>query len=172
VSLLRDLCAVPMQSLVNRVQESVHLMVLAGIDVQFIKTVECRRVLGVGDRTGRSLPAHITSGGKAMLAALSRVQFEERYADTSPVETAKLRRELAGVRRRGYAVNHQQTEAGLTAVGAAVRDCDGSPRCAVCIAMPTARFHRDHLAELVDALADTAHAIEQLLAAESHRAAS
>ena len=172
VPLLRDICAVPMRTLVDRVQESVHLMVLAGLDVRFIATVECRRVLGVGDRTGRSLPAHITSGGKAMLAALPRAQVDERYAEVPSAELAKLRRELAIVRRRGYALNHQQTETGLTAIGAAIHDHEGWPRAAVCIAMPTARFHRDRLTELVAALRDTTHTIDQLLVAAAQSEAS
>ena len=161
-----------MQALVDRVQESVHLMVLAGVDVRFITTVECRRVLGVGDRTGRTLPAHITSGGKAMLAALPRAQLDERYGDAPAAEMTKLRRELALVRRRGYAINHQQTEAGLTAIGAAVHDLVEQPRAAICIAMPTARFHRDRLAELVDALHDAIRTIEQLLSAAARSEAS
>jgi IclR family transcriptional regulator, acetate operon repressor len=172
VPLLREVCVVPMQSLVDRVQESVHLMVLAGAEVRFIATVECRRVLGVGDRTGRTLPAHITSGGKAMLAALSRAQLDERHAEMPPAESARLRRELALVRRRGYALNHQQTETGLTAIGAAVHDREGCAQAAVCIAMPTARFHRDRLTELVAALRDTTHDIEAFLAVTAQTEAS
>ncbi len=84
----------------------------------------------------------------------------------------ELRRELALVRRRGYALNHQQTETGLTAIGAAVHDRRGVAQAAVCIAMPTARFHRDRLTELVAALHDTTHDIEELLAAAAQSEAS
>jgi DNA-binding IclR family transcriptional regulator len=149
-----------MQSLVERVDESANLVVLAGTDARFIVTIECHRVLRVGDRVGRFLPAHITSGGKAILAALSRDEVDRRFRGEEDIDLAKLHRELAQVRRRGYAINNQQTETGLTAVGIAVRDAARVPCTAVCLAMPTARYNRFRLPEQIEALHETALRIE------------
>ena len=41
---------------------------------------------------------------------------------------AKLHRELAQIRRRGYAINNQQTETGLTAIGIAITDTNHTLR--------------------------------------------
>ena len=152
-----------MQSLVERVDESANLVVLAGTDARFIVTIECQRVLRVGDRVGRSLPARLTSGGKAILAALTREVVTERFHGEADIDLAKLHRELAHVRRRGYAINNQQTEAGLTAIGIAVGDATGAPCAAVCLAMPTARYNRDRLPEQIEALHETALRIEAAL---------
>ena len=160
IPLLRDISTPHMHSLVERVDESSNLVVLAGSDARFIVTIECHRVLRVGDRVGRFLPAHITSGGKAILAALTRDAVNERFPDTDDLDLAKLHRELAQVRRRGYAINNQQTETGLTAIGIAIRDAAAVPCAAVCLAMPTARYNRDRLPEQIEALHDTAVRIE------------
>ncbi len=160
IPLLRDIATPHMQSLVERIDESANLVVLAGTDARFIVTIECHRALRVGDRVGRFLPAHVTSGGKAILASFRRDAVNERFKDIDDIDLAKLHRELAQVRRRGYAINNQQTETGLTAIGIAVRDAAGAPCAAVCLAMPTARYHRDHLPQQIAALGQTAQRIE------------
>ena len=166
IPVLREVGIPEMQSLVDRLDESANLVVLIGVQAHFIETVECRRVLRVGDRAGRSLPAHITSGGKAILAGLARDVVDDLFRGTHAVDLDKLHRELALVRRRGYAVNNQQTETGLTALGTAINDADGQPKAAVCLAMPTARYRSARLAPIVDCLTATARRIEAGLTAD------
>jgi DNA-binding IclR family transcriptional regulator len=109
IPLLRDIATPHMQSLVDMVDESANLVVLAGTDARFVVSIECHRGLRVGDRVGRFLPAHITSGGKAILARFTRDAVNERFRDvdgasTSP--TASGTRASASAR----AINNQQTE--------------------------------------------------------------
>jgi len=164
VPLLRRLAAPHLRRLVDVTRESANLMVLAGTEVRFVTTVECDQILRVGDRAGRSLPAHLVSGGKAMLAALTPAAVDALYEDAD-FDLARLRRELRLVRKRGFAINDQLTETGLTAVGVAVRDAAGAPVAAVTSAMPTARFDRDALPGIVSAISDAAGEIENALAA-------
>jgi DNA-binding IclR family transcriptional regulator len=163
VELLRQASLGPLQDLVDRVLETASLVVLAGRETRFVATVECGQVLRVGDRAGRTLPAHLTSGGKAILAAMDPARVEELYAGVEDCDPAGLRRQLAQVRRRGFAMNDQRTEAGLTALGAAVRDAAGVPVAAVALAMPTVRFHRDGIPEWSAALASTTRRVEHAL---------
>ncbi|MEU8867248.1 IclR family transcriptional regulator [Streptomyces umbrinus] len=163
VALLRQAALPHMQELVERVQESVNLMVPAGTETRFIATAECAQVLRVGSRAGRTLPAHLTSGGKALLAALPPHEVTALY-EKHDVDLPRLRRELALVRRRGFAINDQRTETGLSALAVLVRDSENSPVAAVALAMPSARFHRDRVTEWVAALSGTASAITRALA--------
>jgi IclR family acetate operon transcriptional repressor len=78
-----------------------------------------------------------------------------------------LLRELRRVRRRGFAINDQRTEAGLTAIGCAVRGPGGTSNAGLSIAMPTARFHRDRLVGWFDDLAAAAASIQHDLALQS-----
>lgn len=167
VALLRRVAAPRLRALVDRVGETANLVVRAGTEVRFLLSVQCDQVLRVGDRTGRVLPAHLTSGGKALLAALPAAELTELYraAEDSGVSPARLRRELNLVRRRGFAVNDQLTETGLTAVGVIVPVSGGVPVAGLSVAMPSARFDRDLLPTWVGALSATATAIAQDLAA-------
>jgi IclR family acetate operon transcriptional repressor len=168
VALLRRVSLPHLEQLVREVRETANLLVLAGTEVRFIATVECDQVLRVGDRVGRTLPAHLTSAGKAILACLPPAALEELYVGSpADVDLAKLRRELALVRRRGFALNDQQTEAGLTALGVVARGPSGSPAAAVSLAMPRVRFDRDLLPTWVGSLAAAATRMESALAESS-----
>jgi IclR family transcriptional regulator, acetate operon repressor len=159
VTRLREVALPHMRRLVDELGETVNLMVLAGSDVRFVATVECDRVLRVGDRTGRTLPAHVSSGGKAVLAALAPDQLVAAIG-AGDGGAVLLERELRGIRRRGFAVNDQETETGLTAVGVAVPAGEGVPPAAISLAMPSVRYSRTALprwaAELSAAAADVA----------------
>lgn len=166
VSLLRRVSLPHLNTLTEQVQESSNLVVTVGTEVRFIITVESSQALRVGDRVGRVLPAHLTSGGEAFLAALPVEELTKRYENSQEsVDLPRLRRQLALVRKHGFAINDQQTEAGLTAVGMAVRDPSGQVAAAISIAMPTARFARDRLPNYVSALSTTAAMIEAALVA-------
>jgi DNA-binding IclR family transcriptional regulator len=163
--MLREIALPRLQTLVDALGETANVMVLSGSDVRFVATVECDRVLRVGDRTGRTLPAHLSSGGKAVLATLGPAQLAAVVDPLEESVAARLERELRTIRRRGFAVNDQATEAGLTAVGVAVPATDGFTGAALSLAVPTARYSRDRLPAWGAALAEAAAAIARDLAA-------
>ncbi|MFC4059072.1 hypothetical protein ACFOWE_12240 [Planomonospora corallina] len=69
------------------------------------------------------------------------------------------------MRRRGFAVNDQLTETGLTAVGRARETAaGGEPSCRL-TAMPTARFDRDLPPSRVGAISAAVTRIEEALTA-------
>ncbi len=153
---LRQVALPHLRELVRRCGETVNLVVLTGTDVRFVVSAECEQVLRVGDREGRHLPARLASGGLALLAALPDAEVERLYPGED-VDLAQLRRDLGRVRRQGFAVNDQRTEAGVTAIGCRVPGTEA----AVSIAMPTARFDRGRLPEWASLLAATVAAIEE-----------
>ncbi|MFC4466054.1 IclR family transcriptional regulator [Streptomyces xiangluensis] len=169
VTLLREVALPHMQELADAKEESVNLIVLAGTEARFLATAESQspQILRVGTRAGRSLPAHLTSGGKAILAALPTEDLTAFCDGDTEVDLPRLRRELARVRKRGFALNNQETETGLTAIGVRVRAPAHGLIAAVAIAIPTARFRRDRLPHWVSALATTASAIERELEARA-----
>jgi IclR family acetate operon transcriptional repressor len=137
---LRSVMRPYVEHLSQRLNETVHMMVLEGTTVRFIDGVEGAQALRVGSRTGLTLPAHRTSGGKALLAAIPPRQVRLLYRGSeAEVDLSQLEEELVHVRRIGYAVNNGQTEAGVTAVGAVVANQNGRPVAAVAIAVPSVR---------------------------------
>jgi DNA-binding IclR family transcriptional regulator len=84
--------------------------------------------LGLGGGVGRRMPANCTACGKALLALLPPAEFEARLAAAGELarmtrksvsSAARLRREVAETRRTGYAVDDEETVAGLSCVAAA-----------------------------------------------------
>jgi DNA-binding IclR family transcriptional regulator len=165
VARLREVALPHLRRLVDELGETANLMVLSGADVRFVATVECEQVLRVGDRTGRTLPAYLSSGGKALLAAAPAAVVTAALAGLDQTTTARVRRALPTVRRRGFAVNDQETETGLTAVGAAVPTGTDAPPAAISLALPSARFSRDRLQAWGSAVTAAAAAIAADLAA-------
>lgn len=158
------------------VRETTHLMVLEGNGVRFVDGVEGPQVLRVGPRTGMLLPAHITSGGKALLAELPQDQLSALYphglplTDTAAItDYARLRRELAATRRRGYGTNCGESERGVSAVGTLVRDHAGRPVAAIAIAAPSSRHQRGRLHELAAHAIDAAWTLSAALFSPSPR---
>jgi DNA-binding IclR family transcriptional regulator len=167
VAQLRAAALPHLRELVGRARETANLMVLRGDQARFVATVECDAVLRVGDREGRMLPAHLASGGRALLAHRPDAEVSALYADTD-VDLDALRRGFRLIRKQGFAVNNQGTEAGVTAVGRVIFEAPGTAVAAVSLAMPTARYKRARLPEWAGELARTATLIERDLAALKH----
>ena len=175
-ALLRTLAMPHLAALVDRVGETANVQVLAGDVVRFVASVETARALRVGDREGMVFPAHLTSGGKVLLADLPDEELDERYAeqrwadrpDDRP-DLAALRTELRAVRENGFALNVGRTEAGLTAVGRPVRPGGGRAEAAVSVSMPSSRFSEERLPQVVAALTATARDLETDLARAAAR---
>ncbi|WP_328890974.1 IclR family transcriptional regulator [Streptomyces sp. NBC_00316] len=163
----------PMLQLNEAVGETVHLMVRTGVQVRFLHSVEGAHALRVSSRAGALLPAHLASGGKALLAELTEGELGELYAadgsageGDSPeaaVEAGALHRRLDGVRRAGFAVNTEGTERGITAVGAAVHDAGGRAVAALAISAPSLRLPRSRLPEAATALREAVRHLEECL---------
>jgi DNA-binding IclR family transcriptional regulator len=169
---LRGLALPHLRDLVRRTGETASLMVLRGTHVQMVETVECDHLLRVGEREGWLLPAHLASGGQALLAQLAPAELEALFADEE--RTGVCRADLDAIvqqtRKRGFAMNDQATEDGVTAVGVAIHglsDPPVAPAAALAVAMPTVRYHSRLLPNLVAALNDAAHALDQSVRASA-----
>lgn len=131
--------------------ETVHLGVLEGSEVRFVDAVESDLALRVSGRVGRRLPAHATSLGKAMLAALSDDQVRALYpGEALPVITDRtmarrcdLLTELDRIRARGYARNSEENELGVASTGVAVVHPVRGLLGAITIAVPLSRLDQD-----------------------------
>ncbi|MGH8980883.1 MAG: IclR family transcriptional regulator [Acidimicrobiales bacterium] len=145
---LRTRCRPVLERLREKTQETVSLLILEGAEVHFADSIDGPQSLRVASRLGISLPAHCTSGGKALLALLSRGELLERYPasrlvgrSNSSIRIRKLlEAELAEIRARGYATNFEEGDAGIGGVGVAVATTRGQPLAALAVAAPISRL--------------------------------
>ncbi|NYE47769.1 DNA-binding IclR family transcriptional regulator [Spinactinospora alkalitolerans] len=113
------------------VDETVQLAVLseAGLEVVYLARRDGRRPVVLASQIGRPLPATTTATGKAMLAELSAPELAARLEGAAPLprltqrsitDAGELRRDLAAVRDRGYALDEGETVEGLLCLAATV----------------------------------------------------
>jgi len=106
---------------------------------------------------GSMFPAHCTAAGKAILAYMADDEIQElvrrfglhQYTPFTITQMASLKENLRLIRQRGYAVDHQELERGLSGVAAPVLSAHERVIAAVGIAGPTLRFRGKELAQKV-----------------------
>jgi DNA-binding IclR family transcriptional regulator len=158
-----------LEQLVARVDETGNLAVLQGSEVLFLDSIETRRSLRIGARTGRVMPAHASASGRALLAEMPLERVREIYTSTRLPRTTRntiatrrqLEDELAATRARGYAVQRGEIEEEVAAVAAAVKDRPGGATFAVAVAVPVSRLDNARVSELGRAVVKTAASITQ-----------
>jgi len=178
---LRTVALPHLEGLVAVLGESANLIIRTGDRVRFIASAESTQALRVEQREGMVFPAHLVSGGLVLLAEAGEAEVTALYAGgvagwvagagaggaaPGTPDLAWLRTELRRVSARGYAVNRETSEKGVTAVGRAVRDESGVAVAAVSISMPSARYAATDLPRITGALALAARAIEADLSAD------
>jgi DNA-binding IclR family transcriptional regulator len=151
--------------------ETVHLGILDGTAVRFIDAIESPRAVRVASRLGRSMPANCTSTGKAMLAALTAEQLRHLYPDEelpgltahSVRSRAALEREIAGIRRRGFATSSEESEEGVSSVSVAFPTERSALRLAFNTAMPVDRAKRTEVKRIGAIMRTTVARASELL---------
>ncbi|MFJ9852161.1 IclR family transcriptional regulator [Streptomyces sp. NPDC101150] len=144
------------RSLADELGETVNIAVLDNNAAVNIMQARGPASVTVQNWLGRRTPLHATSSGKTLLAhqpesvqqavlARQLTRFTERTI-TSP---AAVRRELAEVAERGFAVAIEELERGLRAVAAPVRARDGAVVGAISVSAPAYRLAEERLAEVI-----------------------
>jgi DNA-binding IclR family transcriptional regulator len=152
------------------VGETVHLGQLEGQKVHFIDSIESTRAVRVGSRLGRSMPAHCTSTGKAMLAQLSDTQLfalypEEHLEQLTPQSIAsreELVEALDEVRKRGYATSREESEEEVSSVAISL-SAGPTPLMALNVSVPTNRMTATARKKIVEKLRQAAEEINTLV---------
>ncbi|WP_326656463.1 IclR family transcriptional regulator [Streptomyces sp. NBC_00385] len=147
--------------------ETVHVAILEGTDVIYIAKVDSTHAVRMVSAAGRKLPAHCTSVGKMLLAALPERELDARLegleltgmTPDSITDEGTLRAALASVRERGIAVEHRESNPDVSCVAAPVRDRSGRVVAALSVSVPMIRWSEEREAELAALAAEGAEAL-------------
>ncbi|HKG55818.1 MAG TPA: IclR family transcriptional regulator [Candidatus Limnocylindrales bacterium] len=110
-------------------QETAQLALLDGLEMTYLARHDGRQPVSVASEIGRRLPASCTAPGKAALASLDRTDLAARLrgVESLPALTTKSHRRVADllddleeVRRRGHAVDDEETAEGVVGIGVAI----------------------------------------------------
>ncbi|MFF4961868.1 IclR family transcriptional regulator [Streptomyces sp. NPDC001222] len=118
---------------------------------------------------GQLTPLHATSSGKIMLAHLSAEERAALLTDAGLKKLtprtisskAKLEKNLAEARERGYAWTLEELEIGLHAMAAPIRGREGEVIASISASGPSYRFTEERLHELAPVLVEGAEEISR-----------
>jgi DNA-binding IclR family transcriptional regulator len=152
---LRTAARGPLEDLRDATGETANLVALDGRDVVYIDQAEGSRSVRMFTQPGQRALSHTTGSGKAILAYREPRELASLFPSTLERLTPKtirslaaLTTDLAAVRRRGYAIDHEEHEEGVSCVAAAVLTVPGRPVAALSVSGPTPRIINSHTAKL------------------------
>ena len=160
---LMELALPLMRELARASGETVYIAVINGDDAVFLDKVEGEQTIRVHTANGSRIPLFAGSAAKALLAfqpATFIARVLTRLAPVTPytvVDANALRRQLASIRTRGYAIGDQEWRVGVSGVAAPVRDASAAVIAAVGISGPSERLGRSRLRAIApDVIANAA----------------
>lgn len=137
--------------------ETVHVAILEDLDVIYIAKVDSTHAVRMVSAAGRRLPAHCTSVGKMLLASLPPGELDLRLEEANDLvamtrhsitDPDALRAALHGIRERGVATEHRESNPDVSCVAAPVRDGAGHVVAALSISVPMIRWTEERETEL------------------------
>jgi DNA-binding IclR family transcriptional regulator len=163
--------AMPFMTVLNQaIGQHVQLAVQEEDEAVVVERLSARRAVGVVSQVGGRLPLHASGVGKALMAyagvdELSRLLARPlpQYTDKTITDPEMLRRDLAKVRQRGYAMVRDETSLGASSIAVPIRTASDGVLAALSVVV-TSDF--TGLEGLAPGVASTAKAIGDAL---SHR---
>lgn len=152
---LRRMAAPFLRRLWEQHKETIHLAELDDVDVVFVDVIESQQRVKLAAAIGQRLPAFTTASGKAILACMPDESVwlilkrgMPRYTQRTLDSPEAFFEDLDRVRERGFALDEQELEDGISAVAAPILNVKGQPIAAVAIAGPAYRLTREQLLEI------------------------
>jgi IclR family pca regulon transcriptional regulator len=130
-----------------QVKEACSTAVLDGDDVVMITHTSPNRLIAVNAQIGLRLPAHASSLGRVMLAALDDRALDKHLAGIKPAkltpttvtDKSEIRKAIIKARHDGYSLVDQEVETGFRSISVPLRRLDGKVVAALNIGIHTER---------------------------------
>lgn len=166
-----------MTQLSDELGETIHLARIDGSEIVYLATSLSRHSFAVVSRPGRRLPCWVTALGKAMLATRPWDEVDRLLPETlgaytihSITSRAALKPELESIRRRGHAVDEQESALGLRCYAVPLEPYPANE--ALSCSVPIVRLDRQRGAIIVQALRRASEVVSGLARNSGHTSAA
>lgn len=136
-----------MEQIVSKIGENMYFAKLYDNEVIYLDAVFPKDVISGRNMIGIRAKAYCTGIGKAMLAFETEDIIEEvirsgliSYTDHTIKDGKHLKKELAQIRKQGFAVDNMEHEYGVCCVAVPIRDYKGNVVAACSLSGPSLRF--------------------------------
>lgn len=164
-----------MESLMHETGETVWLVMLDQGEAVRVEKIESHAVMRLSEAMGTRVPLHATAAGKAILAGNWPARWRQllrphmlpdgslpTLTEHTITNIDALQEQCESIRERGYAVDDEESSAGIRAVAAPIADFAGDVSAAVSVAAPSFRLPRERLPEFGRTVAQHAREIETM----------
>lgn len=142
-----------LDQLAEQIGHSCSMSILDGTEIVYMARATQKRVMSIGLMPGSRLPAHCTSMGRVLLAALPENEAEAivKASQLSPRTHASLTspddimERIADARTQGFAVIDQEIELGLLSIAVPILDARGQVVAALNTGMAATQDNASHL---------------------------
>lgn len=151
-----------LEQLESETNEVIHLVVYDQGEVVYIEKLDGTETLRMHSKVGKRAPMHCTSVGKAILANLPSGIVHEiidrkglpMHTDHTITDKDALFKELIQVKQKGYALDLEENENGITCIATPIFDHLGKVAAAISISGPTTRMTEKRLEQLKQQILD------------------
>ena len=155
-----------LRELLEKTGETVQMGVVDHLSVLYVYEMESPRAIRMAAAVGGRAPLHCTAVGKVLLAYQPE-DFVERvlqagltaYTARTVTKREAILAMLSEVRSREHAIDDEESEPGLRAIAAPVRNQNGAVIAAVGVAAPVQRMNRRAMQTCVPTVIAAANAV-------------
>lgn len=162
-----------MRELAETTRETVLLTEYHDGEVVCMDKIETNHSVRIALEVGERRAPHAGASSKVLMAYLPEAEITAliaekglpQYCSQTITDPEQLRRELALIRRNGYALSYEETDCGAWGIATPVRDWNGRVVAALGIAGPTVRYSEEAAQRYVELCCQAAAQLSKLLGA-------
>jgi len=147
-----------MEKLRDQLDETVNLTVREGDEIVYIERSLAKRMIRVEQVIGSRAPLHVTAVGKMMLGDMGEVacrSYAKRsklpaYTVNTHTKITALWQECIASANRGYALDNEEAELGVSCIGTLVRDASGHVVAGLSVSAPIERRKQKWIAQVME----------------------
>lgn len=167
---LRDIAKVPMEKLMEKVEESVFLGIMNGDHITVLDVVESHHEMKITAPPGTRLPLLAGAIGKVFLGQLEEEKAKgilrkmglKKYTSKSIADAKKYMKEVEEARKKGCAIDDEEYLPGVRAVAASLQTGSLAPA-AIWVVGFTSSFTDQKVEEVISEIRKTAQEINRSL---------
>ena len=154
-----------LERLSNLSAEAVHLVSRVKDDVIYLYKEEASNsIVRMSSFVGLRNPMYCTGVGKSILAFLPDEEIQAIWQRTDPVRFtpqtiitfSALEREIAQIRKQGYAIDNEEHEVGVRCIAAPILDFNANPVAAISLSAPASRMDAAAIEKYAPLILETA----------------
>jgi IclR family KDG regulon transcriptional repressor len=156
-----------MQDISAKTRETSTIGVYENGEVMYVYKVDGTYEVRTNTKIGRRRPAYCVAAGKAMLAfqasavVAKAATHMKKHTSRTITSAAKLRDQLAEIRKDGYAVNWGEWVESVRGIAAPIFDANGNVIAALNLSIPAERLDKKAVTRLAPLVTGTATQISR-----------